>query len=185
MLPCFINACEALQARQHEFSMNKPGSFALTVLCLILLPACAEIAPAFLPTPTLVSLYQDAAAVVRGICFEAAYDAAQQNQTFVLRDTAAQIAFYDLADNSQLCRHPVERVPFDFSNGRVVAGLWNMGVGCTARHDVLDTLRDDNAKTLQLHLRFVTEGDCGYELVRPFWISVDGASDYAIVLKVE
>jgi hypothetical protein len=118
-----------------------------------------------------------------GICFEAALDTA--GDIFVLRDSLAHIRFYDLADNSQLCRRPVTRYPFDFSRGRVLAGLWSDGKGCTARHDVLSVARDDAARTLLIRLKFVTEGSCDYELVRPFWIGLDGVGDYAIDIQVE
>lgn len=122
-------------------------------------------------------------AVMSGICFEAALDAA--GKVFVLRDAQAHIRFYDLADNSQLCRRPVARNAFDFSSGRVLAGLWSQGKGCTARHDVLSVARDDVARTLLIRLNFVTEGDCDYELLRPFWIGLDGVSDYKIDIRVE
>ena len=117
-----------------------------------------------------------------GICFEAALDAA--GKVFVLRDSRAHIQFYDLADNSQLCRHPVTRNVFEFSSGRILAGLWSYGKGCTAHHDVLAVNRDDAARTLTIQLRFVTEGTCDYELLRPFWIGLDGVSDYQIQINV-
>lgn len=117
-----------------------------------------------------------------GICFEAALDAA--GKVFVIRNAEQHIQFYDLADNSHLCRHPVARNSFDFANGRVLAGLWNYGTGCTARHDVLAINRDDAAKTLTIQLQFVTEGACNYELIRPFWIGLDGVADYQINLQV-
>lgn len=131
------------------------------------------------PTSTLSPYpWSDENAVMGGICFEAALDAS--GQVFVLRSVAQQIEFYDLADNSRLCRRPVTRYPFDFSGGRVLAGLWSAGRGCTARHDVLDVQRDDTARRLTIRLRFVTEGDCNYELVQPFWIGLEGVQDYAI-----
>ncbi len=117
-----------------------------------------------------------------GICFEAALDAV--GKVFVLRDAQAHIQFYDLADNSELCRRPVTRYAFDFANGRVLAGLWSKGTGCTARHDVLSINRDDSARTLLIRLHFATEGDCNYELVRPFWIGLDGVQDYQIDIQV-
>ncbi|MBI5670982.1 MAG: hypothetical protein HZC41_23560 [Chloroflexi bacterium] len=139
------------------------------------------------PSPggeTLTPAYPwtDEAAVMNGICFEAARDAA--GRVFVLRGAGEQIRFYEQADASGLCRQPVTRVPFDFSGGRVLAGLWSAGTGCTARHDVTGITRDDAARTLTIHLRFMTEGDCPYELVRPFWIGLDGVGDYAINLAV-
>ena len=185
MLPCFAYACEIVCARQHEFSMKNYSWLFLAISILILLPACDVLAPASLTTSTPAAPYEDAAEVMRGICFEAAFDSAQQGQLFVLRDAAALIAFYDLADNSQLCRRPVERVPFDFADGRVLAGLWSTGIGCTARHDVRAVDRNDTEKTLVLRVKFTAEGDCPYELVRPFWIAVDRASDYEITINVE
>jgi hypothetical protein len=133
------------------------------------------------PTPTENPYpWTDEIPTMFGICFEAAMDAA--DQVFVLRDAEEHIRFYDLADNSQLCRRPVRRNPFDFGNGdRVLAGLWSTGIGCVARHDVIDYRIDGD--TLSLVLQFVTEGDCNYELVRPYWIGVDGVSNVEIVVE--
>ena len=89
-----------------------------------------------------------------------------------------------MADNSHLCRHPVTRIPFDFSSGRVLAGLWSKGVGCTAHHNLTNFQRDDAAKKIVIQLQFVTEGDCNYELVRPFWIGINSAADYTIEFVV-
>lgn len=139
--------------------------------------------PTARPSPTTPSPFTDAGAVMAGICFEAAFDA--EGQVFVLRDAEDHIRFYDLADNSTLCRRPVERVPFDFSGGRVLAGLWSAGTGCTARHDVLDYTRDPTAETITLRLRFSTEGDCNYDLVRPFWVAIPDAGDDAVEIIVE
>jgi hypothetical protein len=137
------------------------------------------------PLPTSIGAiypWVDANPLMAGICFEAAQNAA--GQVFVLRDSDAQTRFYDQADNSHLCRHPVTRYPFDFSNGGIVAGLWSAGHGCTARHDVLGVERDDAARRFTIHLRFVTEGSCDYELVRPFWIGLDGLAGYDIQIIV-
>lgn len=124
----------------------------------------------------------DALPVMSGICFESAWDAA--GRVFVLRNPDEQRALYDGADNSRLCRRPVQRYDFDFSEGRVLAGIWSRGMGCTAQHDVLDYQRDDANRRIRLSLRLRTEGDCPYELVRPFWVSIPRASDYEIVLDV-
>jgi hypothetical protein len=132
--------------------------------------------------PGSVDPWTDENLVMSGVCFEAALDTA--GEVFVLRDARAHIRFYDLADNSQLCRRPVTRYPFDFSGGRVLAGLWSYGRGCTARHDLLAVERDDAAKTLLIRLRFVTEGECDYELLRPFWIGLREAGDYQIRIEV-
>ncbi len=150
------------------------------------LPLTPLATPTADPTPTLTPNpypWTDELFTLYGICFEAAQDAA--GQTFVLRSAENHIRFYDLADNSELCPRPVERAPFDFAGGeRVLAGLWSTGVGCTARHEVIDyTFTDDN--TLDLTLRFITEGDCNYELVRPYWIGVDGVDDVQITVVNE
>lgn len=121
-------------------------------------------------------------AVMSGICFESALDAS--GQTFVIRDDRALINFFDLADNSRLCRRSVVRQGFDFSNGRILAGLWSYGFGCTARHELIDLVRDDEGRILTINLRFITEGTCNYELVRPFWIGLEGVSDYEIIITV-
>jgi hypothetical protein len=117
-----------------------------------------------------------------GVCFEAALDAA--GQLFVLRNAEDHVRFYDLADESVLCRQPVARAPFDFSTGRILAGVWSVGRGCTARHDVIDYTRDDAARVFTLLLRFVTTGECNYELVRPFWIGLDGLTGYEVRIGI-
>jgi hypothetical protein len=140
------------------------------------------IQPTATAIPTPAYPWTDENAVLNGICFEAALDAA--GQVFVLRRPEDLLNLYDLADNSQLCRHPVPRQPFDFAEGRVLAGLWSAGRGCTAHHEVLSIERDDSARTLTIHLRLITDGACTYELVRPFWIGMDRVSDFTIDLKL-
>lgn len=142
-------------------------------------------APATL-TPTATPIpypWTDENVVMSGVCFEYALD--QAGQVFVLRDAEAHIRFYGDVDASRLCRHPVTRVPFDFEEGHVLAGLWSAGHGCTARHEVLDVQRDDSKQILIIRLKFVTEGACDYELVRPFWIGLEDAADYQIEMVVE
>lgn len=129
----------------------------------------------------------DANALVSGICFESANDAA--GRVFVLRSAEELTTLFDLSDNSQFCRHPVRRAAFDFGGGnvapRAIAGLWSRGRGCVARHEVTAVERDDVARTFILRLRFIPEGECNYELVRPFWVSISGFNDYDIRLVVE
>lgn len=156
--------------------MNIGLSWGLWWVCL-LLGACQF---TYMPRPDAVD-FEAANDVVAGICFEAAWDAA--GQVFVLRSTADHIRFYDLADNSQLCRRPVERVPFDF-DGRVLVGLWSRGTGCTARHDIRAVTRDDAARVVAFVVDFVTAGDCGYDLLRPFWLALDGITDYDVIIDV-
>lgn len=142
-------------------------------------------APATL-TPTATPIpypWTDENAVMSGICFEYALD--QAGQVFVLRGADAHIRFYGNADASRLCRRPVTRISFDFDDRRVLAGLWSAGHGCTARHEVLAVQRDDSKQVLIIRLKFVTEGECDYELVRPFWIGLEDAADYQVELMVE
>jgi hypothetical protein len=125
-------------------------------------------------TATLPSYpWADESSIVSGVCFEAARDMAVMDRRFVLRSGLEHIEFYNAIDSTNLCLRPVERVSFDFNAGRALAGLWSAGRGCTAQHEVMAYSVEQN--TLNLALRFVTEGDCNYELIRPFWISFDGA----------
>lgn len=140
--------------------------------------------PAQTPTPIPIPYpWTDASAVMRGICFESAYDAA--GRTFVIRSADALARFFNAADNSRLCRLPVTRGEFDFSDGRILAGLWSRGMGCKAHHEVKTIRRDDAAQQFILTLTLVTEGSCNYELVRPFWIALDGMGDYDVQIVVE
>lgn len=174
----------------------------LALSCLALLVAgCASLPPAASPTPTVAATENaqhdtaaslatpfpnglvDALPVMLGICFESAFDAA--NQVFVLRSTAELQQFYDLADNSRLCRQPVERYEYEFAEGDVLAGFWSVGRGCRADHEILAVQRDDDERTLSIQTRFITEGLCNYELVRPFWVLIRDAADYEVVVSVE
>lgn len=125
----------------------------------------------------------DALPSVMGICFEASWDAA--DRLFIMRSAEDHIRFYDLADNSELCRNAVRRIPFDFSTGDILVGRWNRGMGCTAQHEITHYERDDTAKTILIQAQFSTAGDCPYELVRGFWLGIEDAQDYEIRLEVE
>ncbi|MFN8373359.1 MAG: hypothetical protein U0694_10865 [Anaerolineae bacterium] len=132
--------------------------------------------PALTPEPTVTATlvdypWTDESALVSGICFEAASDMATMNRRFLLHNAEEHVAFYDAIDHTNLCLRPVERMPFDFSAGRTLAGLWSAGRGCTAQHQVLAYSVEQN--TLNIMLHFLTQGDCNYELVRAFWISFD------------
>jgi hypothetical protein len=135
-----------------------------------------------LPSPTPYP-WVDANTVMSGLCYESVADAA--GQTFVIRSAEALTRFYDLADNSELCRHPVERAVVDFSNGGVLVGLWSKAVGCKALHEVIGVQRDDVAHTYVVRLRLLVEPGCSYELVRPFWIGLTGMADYDVRLLLE
>ena len=131
------------------------------------------------PDPNRPFGFQDENAVMSGICFEAAEDAA--GNLFVVRTALEHIHFYNLADNAELCRRPVERNPFDFEQGRVLLGLWDSGRGCTAKHDLLNILEENN--TITIYLDFETEGDCPYDLIRPFWISLGDVGEKNILMN--
>jgi hypothetical protein len=136
------------------------------------------VAPTQQPYP-----WTDESSVMAGLCFESVYDAA--GKTYVLRSAEALSGFFDLADNSALCRRPVTRAEFDFSGDRILAGTWTRAVGCAAQHTVQNVRRDDTARTLFIFLKLNVEGDCTYELVRPFWIGLTGISDYEVQFVVE
>lgn len=123
----------------------------------------------------------DALPVMQGICFESAWDAA--GTIFIMRSAEEHIRFYDAADNSKLCRRAVERYPFDFSQGDVLAGLWNRGIGCTAKHDITAYQRNDAEHTIEIAIQFSTEGSCNYELVRGFWLGIPNAQNYDITIN--
>ncbi len=125
---------------------------------------------------------RDELAVMSGICFNSAFDA--RDRVFVIRSVSEHIDFYDLADNSQLCRRPIERHPFDFTSGRILAGIWSYGFGCQAQHNILNTDKNDETKTIRIELLFITVGECDYELIRPFWVSIPDAQDYTIDMVV-
>lgn len=170
--------------------------------------ACTRDAPDATPTPTLSELvatptdvlpvtptwtplpfsFIDANPVFEGICFESAYDAA--GRVFVMRSPEELSTLFDGSDNSQFCARPVIRHEFDFApvdgvSTRAIAGLWSRGRGCDARHEVLSVDQDNVARIYIIHLRFITEGSCDYELVRPFWIGINGMNDYDIRILVE
>ena len=144
------------------------------------LPQADSLQDVPVPTPPLPEA--DANDVVAGICFEAARDAA--GRLFVFRSAEELANFFDLADNSQLCRQAVTRQTRDFSDGRVLAGLWSLGRGCAATHQVLRWQRNDGARQIHLQLRLDLTGDCDYELLRPWWMTLDGAREHDIVIEV-
>lgn len=137
--------------------------------------------PTLTPTPMPFGL-ESAIKVMGGICFESAFDA--RDRVFVMRSAEEHIKLYDLAENSNLCRRPIIRNPFDFSNGRILAGIWTAGIGCTADHEILNYQRDDDIQRLTVDLQFEAFGDCPYELVRPFWVAIDDAQDYEVIINV-
>jgi hypothetical protein len=173
----FLSGCASLLPPPTA----SPAAPTLAVTLTDVLPPATAALP---PTPTTSPYpWTDENAIMSGMCFESVNDAA--GRTFVLRSPEDLLHFYDLADHSELCRHPVARSRFDFSDGRILAGLWSRGQGCTARHDVEGVTRDDTARTLFIFLKLVVEGNCDYELVRPFWIGLSSVSGYDVQFVVE
>ena len=137
-----------------------------------------------MPAPTQSQYpWTDENAVMSGLCFESVYDAA--GRTFAILSDGDLQRFFDLADHSQLCRHPVGRGSFDFEGDRLLIGLWSKAVGCTAHHEVSRVNRDDVARTFIVSLRLVVETGCDYELVRPFWIGLSDLPGYDVRLLVQ
>lgn len=149
----------------------------------VITPSLSPIAIASLDPVLESSGIRDVRTVHEQICFEAAYDA--RDQIFVIRDALTHIRFYEGVDNSKLCRQAVERRPFDFSTGHVLAGGWSYGYGCKAHHEIIEVQRDDANKRLLVVARFITEGDCAYELIRPFWLDIPDATDYQIDIQFQ
>lgn len=177
MILMFISAAFAACTRDApEPTFTPAPSFAPT------LPATPT--DLIIPTATFTPApyaWTDENAVFAGLCFESVDDAA--GRVFILQSAEELAAFYDLADNSGLCRLPVARASFDFSGGRVLAGMWQRGRGCTARHELVYVNRDDTAGVFTMAIRLREEGDCAYQLVRPFWIGIPAAQGYTIQLQ--
>ncbi len=112
---------------------------------------------------------QDARALFADVCF--AFWERQINRQFVLGGPFELIQLYNEVDESGLCRFPVTRQDFDFAT-RVLVGAINVGTGCWAYTDLLDVVVDDAARTVTVRVAWGAAGDCGYRLVRPFWISL-------------
>jgi hypothetical protein len=168
--------------------------FALVLFLGTILTACLQpVTPSvpseptpLSPTPdtpsTPSSPWTDASRVFDGVCFEAAQ--AINSQVFVLRSAQDHIQFYDRVDQSGLCRHPITRNPFEFGNGQILAGLWSAGYGCKAHHELIAYQQDDANRRLIIVLRFVTEGTCDYQLLRAYWIGIDGLPGYDVQIVV-
>jgi hypothetical protein len=181
--------------RTHRRIALTAAQCALAALVIALAGCSAEGTatppPGTLAPPTATALpngLTDERAVVEGICFESAFDAA--GRVFVLRSAAELAWLFNSSDASGLCRRPAARGNFDFggANGepeRALAGVWSKGVGCTADHVIEGIDIDDTARTYTVLLRLEIGGDCPYELVRPFWIGITGYNGYDIRLRVD
>lgn len=161
--------------------------------CLLLNDEAPSVAVFFPePSPTLLAVrspeagwpagLSEANSVMASVCFDAAYDT--QEQVFVLRSAEELAAFYGLAEQSEICRLPIDREPFDFGGGRVLAGFWQYGRGCTAHHEVVGFSRDEARREIRIDLRLVIGGACAYELIRPFWVGIEGAEGFEIQIHV-
>ncbi len=139
--------------------------------------------PTLTPSESLGNDLTDEAFVMSGICFEAAYDS--RERVFVLKNAVDHINFYDLADNSRLCRQPVKRYPYDFRENHALVGTWSYGGGCKANHRIESVTRDEATQTVTITARFTTEGDCNYELIRPLWLGLTLESFWKVELVVE
>lgn len=177
----------------------------LSLLILFILPACSlmfgDVLQATRPSITIASVtpdltpqvistpghlpdgVYDALASTMGICFEAAWDAS--GRVFIMQSAEEHIEFYNLADNSNLCRQVVGREAFDFTTGDVLLGIWNRGTGCTAEHEIISFERDNSARTIVIQAQFSITGTCPYELVRGLWLGIEDARNYDIRLEIE
>ena len=45
-------------------------------------------------------------------------------------------------------------------------------------------MNDSDAPRFQLQLRLVTEGDCDYELVQPWWMALDDAQNMDVDVQL-
>jgi hypothetical protein len=103
-------------------------------------------------------------------------------QAFILTSQEQLDSLYDQIDSSKLCRRPIARQTFDFT-GRAVVGTWTYSPqGCTARHDLIRTRRNEENRMITLRYRFTVEGDCPYELIRPLWVAVENPDSYNLRL---
>jgi hypothetical protein len=127
--------------------------------------------------------WEDVGYLMEDICFEAAANGAEQ--VFVIRDASALDQFYTQVDRSQLCEEAVTRKSFPFSDGTIIAGLWSSGTGCQSQYVVQNVLRDDTKHQATIQLQFVTEGECPYELIQPFWIAMPNMAGTDIQIDVQ
>ncbi len=157
-----------LAACTFSVSPTVPASPPLTVI--------TAVPPTPVPTvpPTPETPYQDARDLFTDVCFD--YWEAQVNRVFVIRDAAGLADFYREVNESGLCRFAVTGGDFDFSS-RMLIGAVNVGDGCWAYTDPLGLIVDDRAQVVIMQVGWGVEGDCGYRLARPFWVSVPRPPD--------
>ncbi len=128
--------------------------------------------------------YEDVRDLFDGVCFD--YWVEQVNRVYVIDSAFAHIAFYNEVDESGLCRFPVTRHPFDFTQGRILVGAVNVGTGCRAYTHPTALAVDEATQTVTLHVVWGVSGDCPYRLARPFWVSIPRPPEgYAVRLAAE
>ena len=121
--------------------------------------------------------------LMEGVCFEAALNAA--GQIYKIPNQNSLDSFFRRIDRNKACEDDISPVTYAFSADEMIVGLWSSGTGCSARHEVQNVRRDDIQKQEAIQLQFVTEGDCSYELVQPFWIALPQSADYDVQIVVQ
>ena len=104
---------------------------------------------------------------------------------FKLNNQNVLNGFYTQIDRNKVCEDDINSMAYPFNDGEMIVGIWSSGMGCSARHEVLNVQRDDAQKQEAIQLQFVTEGDCPYELVQPFWIALPQSADYDVQIAVQ
>ena len=123
---------------------------------------------------------RDEKALFQDVCFVAA--AAYSQQVIILRNVQHLQQFH-----SQLaarCQRKVTEPDFDFTNGRILFGLWSAGEGCGAHHILTSYEREPSGQHIQVEAHFVPYGPCPYELLRPLWLSAPGGAATDVELRV-
>jgi hypothetical protein len=127
--------------------------------------------------------WRDVNYLMEDVCFEAALNSA--GQVFKIPDQNALNAFYTQIDRNKVCEDDINPVNYAFNADEMIVGLWSSGTGCNARHEVPIVRRDDAQKREAIQLQFITEGDCPYELLQPFWIALPHSADYDVQIAVQ
>lgn len=146
-------------------------------------PTIVQATPVIVPTNTPDYGWKDVSYLMESVCFEAATKVA--GQVFQIADVNALSALYTQLDRDQPCEDPINHTTYPFNNGEIIVGLWSAGIGCNARHEVQNVQRDDIQGQETIQLQFITEGDCPYDLLQPFWIAVPQSIGFNIQIEVQ
>ncbi len=177
-----------LQVWQWAGGMGLIGLICLLAACA---PAPSEPVPTVLPLPTHttwkvsptprptplhpISLmtdtapYDNRASLLNDVCF--AYLATQTKEGWKWTTDADLSAFFARVNASELCSNPVPTPEFDFTE-YVLVGAVKSAEGCDAAHRILDTLQDETAGPITVHVELVIQTGCPYELIEPLLIAV-------------